>query len=84
MPLRLTGIISDPMPNTTLVDDWIRVHRELMAKESQFTDLAIRAAHGEIPVEQLDEARAVLLGLRELCNAVYIKAFPNAKGDRQP
>lgn len=72
------------MTDRSLVDDWLRVHRQLMTQESEFTNLAMRAAQGEVPVEELDEARAKLLGLRELCNAVYARAFPGATGQHQP
>jgi hypothetical protein len=60
----------------TKVDEWLRVHRVLMEKEAAFTDLAIRAATGEVSPEDLDRERSALMGLRELCTAVYEKAFP--------
>jgi hypothetical protein len=66
------------------VDEWIRVHRTLMEQEAEFTSLALRASRGELPDSELDEARARLLGMRELCNAIYSKAFPQAKGDHPP
>lgn len=66
------------------VDEWIRVHRALMEQEAEFTSLALRAAQGEVPDSELDAARARLLGMRELCNAVYVKAFPQAKGGQTP
>lgn len=68
------------MADRALIDEWIRVHRELMEQEAAFTDLALKAAQGEISTGQLDDARAKLLGMRELCNAVYGKAFPKARG----
>lgn len=60
------------------------MHRQLMEQETAFTSLAVRAAHGEVSLEELDQARAQLLGMRELCNAIYGKAFPNAKGVHPP
>lgn len=72
------------MSGRSLVDEWIRVHRELMEREADFTALAIRAAQGDVPEEELDDARARLLGMRELCNAVFGRAFPNATGGRPP
>jgi hypothetical protein len=64
----------DPSP----VDDWLRIHRLLMDKETAFTDLALRAAAGEVSLEELDEQRQELMALRELCNAVYKRTFPPA------
>jgi hypothetical protein len=55
-----------------------------MEQEADFTSLAIRAAQGEVSVEELDRARAQLLGMRELCNAVYGKAFPSSTGGHPP
>jgi hypothetical protein len=57
-------------------DDWLRTHRELMALEMAFTDLALRAAVGEVPPEELAEKRAVLEGTRALCSVAYKRAFP--------
>lgn len=70
------------MTDRALVDDWIRVHRQLMEQEAAFTKLAERAAQGEVPDDELDRARAQLLAMRELCNAIFTKAFPNATGTR--
>jgi hypothetical protein len=72
------------MSERDLIDDWIRVHRQLMTQEAEFTELAMRAAQGDATVQELDAARAQLLGMRALCNAIYGKAFPNAKGDHSP
>jgi hypothetical protein len=58
------------------VDDWLLIHRLLMDKEIAFTDLALRAAAGEVSVEELDGHRQELMGLRDLCTAVYKKTFP--------
>jgi hypothetical protein len=58
------------------VQDWIRIHRLLIDKEVQFTDLAIQVANGEVRPSELEVERAALLALRELCNATYQKAFP--------
>ena len=68
------------MAERSLVEEWIQVHRRLMAQEAEFTGLALRAARGEVRVEELEAARARLLAMREECNAAYGKAFP--KGDR--
>jgi hypothetical protein len=57
-------------------DDWLRTHRELMALELAFTDLAMRAAVGEVSAEELAQKRAVLLATRELCSVAYKRAFP--------
>lgn len=47
-----------------------------MDKETAFTDLAMRAAAGEVSPEELDAERSVLMGLRELCTVAFKKAFP--------
>jgi hypothetical protein len=63
-----------------LVDDWLRVHRELMEKEAAFTAFAMRAAAGEVTLEKLDQERQKLMALRARCTAVYEKAFPKRSG----
>jgi hypothetical protein len=61
------------------IDDWLRIHRLLIAEETSFTDLAIQAATGAVSAEDLAEARVRLLAMREVCSLAYAKAFPNAK-----
>lgn len=61
------------------LNDWLQTHRELMRLEAAFTDLAIQAAMGDVPPEELAQQRAVLEGTRELCSAAYRRAFPNAR-----
>lgn len=68
------------LPERSVIGDWLVAHRELMAAELSFTDLALRAAMGEAAPEDLDRERRKLLALRELCNVVYIKAFPESQG----
>ena len=68
------------IPDRNHVDEWLRVHRELMEKEAAFTTLAIRAADGSIPLRDLETERQALMALRALCTAVYEKAFPKATG----
>jgi hypothetical protein len=51
-----------------------------MEKEAAFSDIAVRAAAGEISEQVLDQERHELMGLRALCTEVYAKAFPNAQG----
>lgn len=70
------------MQTSAAVEDWLRVHRQLLAMENAFTDLALRAAVGEVPPEQLDEERQRLMHMRVLCTAVYEKAFPKPAGAR--
>jgi hypothetical protein len=67
-----------PIAERTNVEEWLRVHRLLMEKEAAFTDLAIRAADGSIPLKQLDAERDALMALRELCTVAYAKAFPKS------
>jgi hypothetical protein len=66
------------MTDRKRVDEWLRVHRELMDKEAAFTELAVRAANGSVPVAELDEERKALMAMRALCTAVYEKAFPKS------
>lgn len=61
------------------IQDWLAVHRELITREAAFTDLAIQAARGELPMEELDRRRAELVELRNRCAAVYDRAFPRPK-----
>jgi hypothetical protein len=65
-----------PHKPPTPVEDWLSVHRLLLEQEAAFTDLAIRAAAGEISLDELDEHREALMSLRAHCTAVYHKAFP--------
>ena len=58
------------------VQDWLRVHRQLVQEEAAFSEVAMRAATGEIRLEELQEKRLQLMAMRELCAAVYEKAFP--------
>jgi hypothetical protein len=58
------------------VDEWLRVHRQLMDEERKFTEIAIKAASGEIEERELQAARQQLMALRSLCTTVYEKAFP--------
>jgi hypothetical protein len=59
-------------------DDWLQAHRELMQMEASFTAIAVQAAEGKYPEEQLAEQRAVLEANRVACAAAYARAFPNA------
>jgi hypothetical protein len=63
-------------PDRTDIVEWLRVHRLLMDKEAAFTELALRAADGSVPMHELEEERQALMGLRALCTSVYEKAFP--------
>ena len=65
------------------VENWIKVHRALMDMEAAFTDLALRAASGEVPIHELDAARNRLMATRELCTAAYERAFPKATRPQQ-
>jgi len=58
--------------------DWLATHRELMQLEASFTALAIEAAEGKYPEDQLAEQRALLEATRARCAAAYERAFPNA------
>ena len=60
------------------VQEWLQIHRELMQLETAFTDLAMRAVHGEVAADRLQQERLHLLAMRELCTAAYERAFPKA------
>jgi hypothetical protein len=64
--------ISDNQP----FEDWIRAHRELMALETSFNSLAMRAVAGEVSTQELSHARSCLEGMRALCSEAYARAFP--------
>jgi hypothetical protein len=64
------------LPDKSAIDDWLRVHRDLMDEERDFTELALKASSGELTPEELEAARQHLMAMRELCTAVYAKAFP--------
>jgi hypothetical protein len=66
-----------PMLDRKPIDEWMRAHRHLMEQEAAFSELAVRVASGEVALEELEDARAQLLALRDLSNAVYSKAFPS-------
>jgi hypothetical protein len=63
------------MDNRQVMEDWLRVHRQLVELEIAFADLAVRAARGEIPLAELDARRAILMATRALCSAAYERAF---------
>lgn len=65
----------------TAVQDWLAVHRELLNREAAFTDVAIRAALGQITMDELSEQRRELVDLRERCSAAYELAFPRSATD---
>lgn len=52
-----------------------------LEKEAAFTDLALRAAAGEISSNELDHRREHLMDA--LCTAVYEKSFPKPYKDRE-
>ena len=59
----------------TAVQDWLRVHRQLVALEAEFSDIAMRVAMGDLGTDELKKKRNEPVGMRELCTAVYEKAF---------
>jgi hypothetical protein len=63
--------------NNDAVQDWLRVRRQLLDKESDFTTLAIKVANGEESEELLQQQRAALEGMRADCSAAYQRAFPS-------
>jgi hypothetical protein len=67
-----------PMQQAEHVREWLEIHRQLIDLESAFTDLAMRAVHGEVPEARLQQERLHLLTTRELCTAAYERAFPKA------
>ena len=57
------------------IQDWQRVHRRQVELEAEFSEAVMRAAAGEIGVDELEEKRKHLAGIRDLCTQVYEKAF---------
>lgn len=63
-----------PMENSA-VDNWLQVHRDLISKELAFSAIALKAANGEVSMEELDRVRSELIALRNLCATVYDRTF---------
>jgi hypothetical protein len=66
-----------PERQRPLIDEWLRVHRALVAAEAAFTDLAMQAAAGDLPLDELSRERVSLMRLRSHCTEVYERAFPS-------
>lgn len=58
------------------VEDWLRIRRELLEMESNFTQMAIRVTEGLESQEVLATNRQVLEATRALCAAAFERAFP--------
>lgn len=67
------------MAEPTPVQEWIRVHRLLIEKEAAFTDIALKAAAGQLPLEELYRERELLMEMRDFCKVVYDRAFPSPR-----
>ena len=67
--------------NKDVVEDWLRVRRQLLEMEAAFTALAIKVANGGESEAALQEQRQVLEAQRELCSAAYARAFPKQPPD---
>lgn len=65
--------------NPSAMQDWLRIHRRLVELETEFSEVAMRAAAGEISVDELQEKRNHLTAMRDLCSAIYEKAFGSAR-----
>ncbi len=64
------------MPDRESFDAWLQIHQALIAKELEFTRLAVTAASDPDHRELLDRERGELMALRERCSVAYKKAFP--------
>ncbi len=64
------------------VQDWLRVHRDLVGAEIEFSAHALDAVAGTISTKELARRRALLETLRELCGAAYARAFPDGLESR--
>lgn len=60
------------------VQDWLRVHRDLVGAEIQFSTHALDAVAGTISTKELAQRRAFLETMRQLCGAAYARAFPDS------
>jgi hypothetical protein len=65
------------VPNNTTLQDWLKAHDALMNAERELSDAAVAFASGKISHRELDDARANVVMLRELCDAVFRKAVDN-------
>jgi hypothetical protein len=65
--------------NNEAVQDWLSARRDLLAREAEFTSLAIRVANGQESEELLQQERRLLEAARELCTAAYNRAFPTTR-----
>lgn len=72
------NIIQGMTPQTEHIQEWLQIRRQLLERETAFTDLAMRAVHGEVPPEQLQQERLQLLTTRQLCTSAYERAFPKS------
>jgi hypothetical protein len=63
------------MSNCKVFQDWLEVHQQLIALETEFTQLAIEAALGKVPRHELEQRRAFLLDARLDCSEAYQRAF---------
>ena len=61
------------------IRDWLRIHRMLVDLEAEFSEVAMRAAAGEISVDELQDKRGHLMAMRDLCSSVYERAFGGAR-----
>jgi hypothetical protein len=65
--------------NNEAVQEWLRIRRDLLDREAEFTSLAIKVANGAESEDRLQQERALLEANRELCTAAYQRAFPRLK-----
>lgn len=67
------------MQNAQALEDWLRIHGQLVELETAFAELALQVARGEVPLAVLDAQRVVLVETRELCSAAYARAFQSQR-----
>lgn len=67
------------MTTSANIEEWLSIHRELLAQETAFTDYAMRAAEGRLEPDELARRRKELIDLRERCAEAYARAFPGNK-----
>lgn len=70
------------MGDPKAIEDWLRVHRQLLDQESAFTDFALRSVSGEVSLVELEKRREELMSLRQACTAAYNRAFSPESGGR--
>ena len=72
------------MSNPSAIQEWLDVHRQLMALEAEFAALGVDAASGKVARHELEQHRAFLVDARQHCSAAYSRAFRESGSQSVP